>query len=448
MIFASTAFLLIFLPLALGIYYLTPQKYRSFTLTILSILFYLFNDPSMFLPLCALIGITYGCIKLNNQRTHFIFTIGFILFLMAYFKYYAILLTKLDIGDPLVILNPLGYSFILFSILSIVIDAYRNPHLTITPLPFFNYILFFPKIFMGPLMRYDDFYQQWQNHPTTPSHLHHGSIQLVKGCFLKVILANTFAAIFAICANQSTALAAWMMLFAYGLQLYFDFYGYTCMAQGISQFFGFTLPDNFRKPYLAHSMQNFWTRWHISLSTWFKDYLYIPLGGNRHGTKKTIRNLLIVWFATGIWHGSSLPYIGWGLYHGCLVITERYLLKNKLSSIPLWIRQCMTFLLVLFGWIAFFQPNLQSCISYIQQLFTFSNWSDATTTGLLAQYISIFVIGFLCISKLPNIGYQWCKNLLKDQFIWVQCATFISMWIFIFLYLIADSYQAFLYFQF
>lgn len=448
MIFSSTAFLLIFLPIALGAYFLTPKKFRNLTLCAISILFYLCNDPIMFPFLCLLIGITYACIKVQHKKSHFVISISFLVFLMAYLKYYSSFLTTFNFGNPQMIFNPLGYSFILFSLISVVIDAYRDKTMEIDFFTYVNFVMFFPKIFMGPLMRYADFSQQWKHHPTTTTHLHKGAMELVKGCFLKAVMANTFASIFTLCSSSTTMLAAWMMLFAYGFQLYFDFYGYTCMAQGISMFFGFKLPKNFKNPYLASSIQNFWTRWHISLSTWFKDYLYIPLGGNRHGTIKTIRNLLIVWLATGMWHGSTLPYIGWGLYHGTLVLCERFIFKNVLKKLPRFITQVSTFILVLFGWIAFYQSDLDSCIRFITQLFNFSHIFDVSILGLFTQYLSVFLIGTVLISKIPSILYQWAKAQYKDLFVWIEFPIFISMWILIFLYLIADSYQAFLYFQF
>ena len=448
MIFSSTSFLLLFLPLSLASYFITPQKYRAYTLCLISILFYLFNDPTLFWGLCLLILITYGCMKVRSDKTHFIVSISFLLFIMAYFKYYGWLLETLQIGDPQLIFSPLGYSFIIFSMLSCVIDAYRHPNLKLNFFTYFNYILFFPKIFMGPLMRYEDFQSQWNTHPTTIEQLYQGSILLVKGCFMKAVFANTFAHVFSLCDAQSSMLAAWLCLLAYGLQLYFDFNGYTCMAQGIALFFGFKLPENFKHPYVATSIQNFWTRWHISLSTWFKDYVYIPLGGNRHGRNKTIRNLLIVWGLTGIWHGNSLPYLLWGLYHASLLLLERYWLQDILAKIPLFLRRLSTFILVLIGWIAFFQPTMHDCLAFIQQLFHFSHLYDSSTLSLCTQYGLILFIGLLFVTYLPANISKWLHQQCGDAFIWIESAVSISMWIIIFAYLIADSYQAFLYFQF
>ena len=448
MIFSSTSFLLLFLPLNLASYFATPKSYRAYTLCLISCLFYLLNDPTMFLGLCLLILMTYGCMKSQGKTSHFIISISFLLFIMAYFKYYGGLLDVLQIGDTKLIFSPLGYSFILFSMLSCVIDIHRHPDLKLDFFTYCNYILFFPKIFMGPLMRYEDFQSQWSTHPTTSEHLYQGSILLVKGCFMKAVLANTFAHIFSLCDGQTAMLAAWLCLLAYGLQLYFDFYGYTCMAQGVALFFGFKLPENFKHPYVATSIQSFWNRWHISLSTWFKDYVYIPLGGNRHGTFKTIRNLFIVWILTGLWHGNSFPFLLWGLYHLSLLLLERYSLKNILPKIPLFLRRLSTFILVLIGWIAFFQPTLQDCLAFIQQLFHFSHLYDSFSISICSQYALFFILGLLSITYLPTKISKWLKQQCGEHFIWIESAISISMWIVIFAYLIADSYQAFLYFQF
>ena len=448
MIFSSTSFLLLFLPLLLGGYFITPPKHRNKVLCIASILFYLCNDPMMFAPLCFLILLTYGCIKYRSNKNHLWISIGFLLFLMIYFKYYGWLLTTLGIGNPKLVFNPLGYSFILFSMLSAVIDFHRDDTLKPKFVIYFNYILFFPKIFMGPLMRYADFEQQWNDHPTSSKQLVEGSRFLLKGCVMKVILANTFATIFSLCSDSTSMLAAWMMLVAYGLQLYYDFYGYTCMAQGISKFLGFTLPENFNHPYIATSLQNFWTRWHISLSTWFKDYLYIPLGGNRHGKKHTMRNLMIVWIATGLWHGSSLPYLLWGLYHGSLLLVERFVLKDLLNKIPLWFRRTFTFILVLIGWITFFQPTIKDCGVFFIQLLNMTQICDVTSISILSQYVSFFIVGLLAMTYLPSHLSKWIQKQCGTTFVCVEVVVSLSMWLIIFAYLMADSYQAFLYFQF
>lgn len=447
MTFASTSFLFLFFPLCIGLYFLTPKKYRNHSIFLFSILFYLCNDPTFFPYFMIMIAISYACMKIDRSKSHLLITLSFLLFLMAYFKYYRILLDTLHIGNPKLILNPLGYSFILFSMISVVVDVYRHPDLSLTFYSYMNYILFFPKIFMGPLMRYPDFIQQWNHHPTCSNDLYKGSIQFVKGCFLKVVLANTFASIISLCTSSSL-LATWMILIAYAFQLYFDFYGYSCMAQGIGLFFGFHLPDNFHHPYLAISMQDFWNRWHISLSTWFKDYVYIPLGGNRHGQKKTIHNLFIVWFLTGIWHGSSLPYIGWGLYHGCLLLLERYVFKKWLSKLPKMFQQTKTFLLASIGWIAFFQPTLQDCIQFFLQLFNIQHFYDLSSLSILSQYFTFFLFGFLCMGNWGHKLYTWLQKQCGSFFIWLELLGFISLWMIIFSFMIGDSYQSFLYFQF
>ena len=447
MIFSSTSFLCLFLLMALLGYYVTPKKGKNHVLCILSILFYLLNDYKMTILLIALIVITYLSMKYSNRKQkHLIIIISFLIFILAYYKYYQQILNHFTSVDDIIM--PLGISFIIFSMMSCIFDHHRNENLKLDFYTYFNYILYFPKIFMGPLMRYEDFQAQWNERSYHSEFLEEGSFLLLKGCFHKVVLSNTFALLFNQLQNGDSLLNSWLILISYAFQLYFDFYGYTCMASGISKFFMIDLPKNFDHPYVASGIQNFWTKWHISLSTWFKDYVYIPLGGNRVKTSRAIINLIIVWVLTGLWHGSSFVYLLWGLYYACLLLLEKYVFKSMLEKIPTIFKMLITFILVMIGWVFFFYSNVNEAFSFIASLFDFSNASDLLSIGILKQYFIFYFVGFIMATPLMSRLHLDIKKWTNQLYPLVHIVFSFSGWILVFMYLIADSYQAFLYFQF
>ena len=446
MIFSSTSFLLIFLLIALLIYHITPKNLKNVILCFISISFYLLNDANMFLFLLLLIIITYLAMKYSDhKRKHLTIVIAFLVFILAYFKYYGQLLSH--IPNVNTIIMPLGISFIVFSMISVIFDHHHNQQLKLDFFTYLNFILFFPKLFMGPLMRYEDFQKQFHDHNKT-YHFNEASIMLLKGCFYKVVLADTFSSLFVMLQGGNSTLNAWLILITYALQLYFDFYGYTCMALGIADLFGYQLPINFNHPYVANSIQNFWTRWHISLSTWFKDYVYIPLGGSRGSKKRTMLNLCIVWILTGLWHGSSLTYLFWGIYYACLLLIEKYLLHKYLKPIPNFIKIASTFLLVMIGWVFFFESNLINVFTFVLSLFNFKNISDSLSIGIWMQYQSFYIIAYLLCTPLLSKVMMKLKQHMQQSYWILEAMISISGWILVFMYLIASSYQAFLYFQF
>lgn len=452
MSFSSITFLFYFLPISISLYYLIPTKGRKFYLIIISLIFYFYNSIQNAIIITGMILYNYFSSKklatlTGKLRKYQLIEILFVnLFLLCYFKYYFLILQKSSEINYKTFLLPIGFSFYLFETLSYVIDIYTKK--IPKPASFLNfclYITYFPKLLMGPIVKYQDFSKEIDNLTTTPSLFHLGFKRFIIGLSMKVILADTFLSI--INNFQVNSLIGCLILItSYSIQIYFDFAGYTNMAIGISNIFGIQLEENFNYPYIAKNISDFWRRWHITLGRWFKDYIYIPLGGNRVGQLKLIRNTLIVWLLTGMWHGASFNFLLWGLYFGILITIEKsakkYLQLPKLISIPI------TFLLVSIGWIFFFNNDLSNITFLLKQLTNFQHLIDNEAISTLKTFLPYFILALLLITPLPKIIGQkvqekcnFCYNLINIVYLSLLLILSIS-------YLISGSYQPFLYFNF
>ncbi len=385
MVFSSMLFLWIFLPvvLALGLLFRKPSV-QNILLLIASLIFYAWGEPRHLLLLLVsiIMNWAFGLLidRYAGRKKLFLFLdIAANLGLLGYFKYANFILNTLDHLLPMVklprygITLPIGISFFTFQAMSYVIDLYRGEYkVQKDPLKLALYISFFPQLIAGPIVKYRDIDRELADRSMTMENLAAGFRRFIYGLGKKVIIANTVAQaadrIFGIDRSQMTGLMAWAGALLYTMQIYYDFSGYSDMAIGLGRMFGFHFLENFNYPYVARSITEFWRRWHISLSSWFREYLYIPLGGNRKGTLRTYVNLFIVFATTGLWHGASWNFVGWGLYHGFFMIIERLGFRKILDKCPVlnWI---YTFLVVMAGWIFFRVEHVSDGIHMLQCMF-------------------------------------------------------------------------------
>lgn len=388
MVFSSFTFLLLFLPITLLGYYLLPGRARNVWLLALSILFYAWGEPDFIFVLLLSILLNYAFALLVEKasprlrRRTLALGVMLNLGLLFYYKYVAFLVAQL--GDMLAIFQwarpdvpdiilPIGISFFTFQGISYLVDVYRKdvpPQRSLTNVAM--YIALFPQLIAGPIVRYTSIAHEIEHRKLTLDMAVHGLQLFALGLGKKVVLANSLGSVadaaFTLPTSSLATGTAWTGALAYTLQIYFDFSGYSDMAIGLGLLLGFHFPLNFNYPYIATSMTEFWRRWHISLSTWFRDYLYIPLGGNRGGSAKTYRNLFIVFCATGIWHGANWTFLIWGLWHGLFLILERRH-GHALDRVPRLLRHAYVLLAVVTGWIFFRCESLPQALAYLQVLF-------------------------------------------------------------------------------
>jgi alginate O-acetyltransferase complex protein AlgI len=386
MVFSSPVFLFAFLPAVLLSCLAVPRGWRNGVLLAASLLFYAWGEQEMVaLTLVSIAGnyafglLVAGAAGRPAARRWVGWATAFNLLLLVVFKYANFAGDNLNLalgalGLPQVelprILLPIGISFFTFHALSYVIDVYRGAApVQKNPLSFALYIAFFPQLIAGPIVRYHDIAPQLSERSITRAAFAQGVRRFIAGLGKKVLIANTAAevadAVFGLSPADATPGLAWLGIACYALQIYFDFSGYSDMAIGLAAMFGFRFPENFRHPYASLSITEFWRRWHISLSTWFRDYLYVPLGGNRGSAARTYRNLLIVFFLCGLWHGASWSFVVWGLFHGALLVAERAGGQRVLDALPAVVRRAYVLLAVLVGWVFFRSDTLGHALEYL-----------------------------------------------------------------------------------
>lgn len=369
MSFHTISFLFAFLPVCLLLYYVLPAKLRPAALILLSLVFYAWGDAKSLVVLLFSLAFNYlsgaeiGIWLQNENRA------------MARIALYAAVIVDVAVlcwykyaADAL----PIGISFYTFSALSYIFDVwYGRAEGEKNPLPVGLYMIFFPKLVSGPIVRYADFRAQLGAVRATREDIYAGAERFLVGLFKKALLADNLGRLFTAIHGMSAMSAgtAWLGMLLYSFQLYYDFSGYSDMAIGLSRIFGYRVAENFDHPYLSANIGEFWRRWHISLGAWFREYVYIPLGGNRQGACRQFRNLLIVWVLTGLWHGSTLNFLVWGLWHGAFVILERFVIRDRLDRVPRPARVIVSDLIVFVGWVFFFSPSLGGAFAYLGQMF-------------------------------------------------------------------------------
>jgi len=471
MVFSSMTFLWIFLPILLGLYFIVKEKkYRNFILLIFSLLFYAWGEPKYIVLMLLSIFINYILgILLDETQTKaerrfvLISAIVFNLGLLGYFKYFNFITTninnifKTSITAKNIVL-PIGISFYTFQIMSYIIDLYRGDiKVQKNILNLALYISFFPQLVAGPIVKYHDIEEQLNNRVITIEKFANGIKRFTYGLSKKVILANSLGymadSIFDSSIEIINMPIAWLGVICYTLQIYFDFSGYSDMAIGLGKMFGFEFMENFNLPYISQSITEFWRRWHISLSTWFKEYLYIPLGGNRKGKLRTYINLGIVFFATGFWHGAAWNFIVWGLYNGFFLIIERIKLKELLDKNRFkFLNHIYSLLVIVVGWVLFRAKDLNSAFEYLKVMFTFENFEyyfDLTKI-INMKNILIIIIAILFSGVLQKI-FAKLKNREKIIEFYEKYLEIIVILILLFiciLMLVNNTYNPFIYFRF
>lgn len=470
MLFSSMIFLWLFLPVVFISYYLIKKEYRNILLLISSIIFYAWGGVSYSLIMFSSIIINYifalliyNSISENNKlkkKIYLALCIVINLSILGYFKYtdFAISIinsiSKKEVISLKNIVLPIGISFYTFQALSYVIDVYREHNKAqknIINLAL--YISFFPQLIAGPIVKYHDIDTQITNRTESLENISYGIKRFIYGLSKKVILANMFALSCDEILKQpigdiGTALA-WIAAILYTLQIYYDFSGYSDMAIGLGHMFGFKFLENFNYPYISKSVQEFWRRWHISLSTWFKEYLYIPLGGNRKGKYFTYLNLFIVFFATGLWHGASFNFILWGLWHGFFLIIERIFLgklleKNKLK----FLNHIYVILVFVLGWVLFRANNLTHALELYKLMFSYKESIFTVRYFFYPQTLVCFIFGILFCGLFQSIFPKIREAVFSSRvYVLESIIQFILLFICI-MYLVNGTYNPFIYFRF
>lgn len=463
MLFTSITFLYYFLPLVLIFYFITPKKYRNIILLISSIIFYAYGEPKyVFLMLLEIIISYYGAILIDKypryKETILAIFITIHLGLLCIFKYTNFLISNINNIfnsniSPLNIIMPIGISFYTFQIISYLVDVYRKkvpPQKNILTLA--TYISLFPQLIAGPIVRYKDINEELKNRTITLEDTSYGFRRFIIGLAKKVIIANSLGELFNILNNNVpiSLASTWLKSLSYMLQIYFDFSAYSDMAIGLGCIFGFHFLENFNYPYISKSITEFWRRWHISLGSWFKDYLYIPLGGSRRGPLILIRNILIVWFLTGLWHGASWNFIIWGLYFGLILLIEKLFLKKYFSKVPAIFKHIYVLFIVLISFIIFNSTTIDEAITTIKNLFISNSLINSGTIYYLKSYLPLILISLIGATPLiKNIYTKLSKNKTLNKILNIlEPIYLIILLIIVTAYLIDSTYNPFLYFRF
>ncbi|WP_438349673.1 MBOAT family O-acyltransferase [Paenibacillus sp. FA6] len=461
MVFSSLLFLFLFLPAVLAIYYCSPRRSKNLILFAASLVFYAWGEP-VYIVIMLLSTFTDYCFGLLLDRPKFsdhkrkwivVFSIIVNLSLLSYFKYADFLIdninTLLGTNIPLTELPlPIGISFYTFQSMSYIIDVYRRT----TPaqrnwLDFGTYVALFPQLVAGPIVQYSTIAEQLRNRTVNREMFAEGVRRFTIGLAKKVLLANNIGLLWNTISSSNpdtlSVLTAWLGIIAFAFQIYFDFSGYSDMAIGLGLMFGFRFNENFNRPYIAQSITDFWRRWHISLSSWFRDYVYIPLGGNRRGLGIQLRNILIVWILTGIWHGASWNFLLWGLYFGIILIFEKWLGLKLLQRMPKWLRHSYALLLILIGWVLFAFDELLMMGSYFNALAGLNGHSLWDSESLYLLYTNAILLVVLVIASVSDRTSPRLESRPYLQLTWHAVLFLLSI-----AYLVDATFNPFLYFRF
>ncbi len=480
MVFSSLLFLFYFLAPLIIIYALVPQKYKNLTLFIVSLIFYAWGEPRYIFLM--LFSITFNYISgmiIGNKGSKGVLTLTCVvnIGLLVVFKYADFFISTVNsvIRTHIPFLElalPIGISFYTFQALSYCIDVYRGK----TPVQkdfvsFGLYISFFPQLIAGPIVRYDDIALQLPYHPQKIRQFSDGLIRFSCGLAKKVLIANNAGQLWELtnsCGGEVSMLAAWLGIIAYTIQIYYDFSGYSDMAIGLGKMFAFEFCENFNYPYISKSITEFWHRWHISLSTWFKEYVYIPLGGSRvyaSDYKTTTRwgkfafdperkamikrysNIFVVWILTGLWHGASFNFVAWGLYYGILLVLEKQFWLHKLERLPGAVSRLYTMILVMIGWVFFASPDFGSAFSYLLSMINITNigFTDPVFLFRLFSYWLVLIVAIA--GAAPGVKRIFLKAT-EEKLWWIRPVLSLVAILVCMAYLVDDTYNPFLYFRF
>lgn len=477
MLFSSTVFLFYFLPIVIGLYFISPRPVKNMILLAASLFFYAWGEPRFVLIMLASIAMNYVFGRLvDRDRQHekkiklwmTLMVLGN-LGMLGVFKYASFFVENVNsvlgfsLNDPEIPL-PLGISFFTFQAMSYVIDVYRKDgQVQRNIFDLALYVSFFPQLIAGPIVRYQTVADEIVDRRETIDDFVSGIQRFVIGLGKKMILANSAGyvadQIFGMPAGEMSTTLAWIGVIAYSLQIYFDFSGYSDMAIGLGRMFGFHFLENFNYPYISRSVSEFWRRWHMSLGSWFRDYVYIPLGGNRHGEWKTYRNLAVVWLLTGVWHGASWTFIAWGVYYGVFIMLERAFLGKWLKAMPSWLSLSFTLFVVIIGWVFFRADDFPYAISYLQAMFGLHGGPlfDQQALYYLVQYgvvLTIAIIGAtpiprIVVGKLLSQELDETKSMTTRRIVGLVRVTGVTVLFFLSIsYIVSSTFNPFIYFRF
>lgn len=457
-----------FLPIVLLLYYISPRILKNSILLIASLIFYAWGEPIYVFLMIGTIILDYILAILIDKKRHdegkckfiFILTIILNVSILGFFKYFGFLVNNINsifnINIPFEgVALPIGISFYTFQVLSYIVDVYLDKvavqHNIIN---FATYVTMFPQLVAGPIVQYQTIENQLNTRKESIIKFGEGAERFIQGLGKKVLLANNigilWTTISALDTSSISVLTAWLGIIAYTFQIYFDFSAYSDMAIGLGKMFGFEFMENFNYPYISKSVTEFWRRWHISLGTWFREYIYIPLGGNRVSVPKQIRNIFVVWALTGLWHGANWNFVIWGLYYGVLLFIEKFVLKSVLDKIPNFIKHIYTMLFVIVGWLFFASEDLGFAIEYLKVMFFVAGNSVIDNMALYYIYTNIIMFVILTILSTPVIKI-YLKNLAKryrDKLFNPSLVIYGLVLFLVTAYLVNETYNPFLYFRF
>ena len=471
MIFSSIFFIFVFLPVTLVLYYLAPYRLKNLILLLCSLVFYGWGEPIyIFLMMFSIVFNYLSGVELEQRRKQqderklricFWSTVAVNLAILGFFKYYGFFVVNLNKILPVEIpykelALPIGISFYTFQTLSYIIDVYKGEvEVQKNLVSFGTYVTMFPQLIAGPIVRYSDVEVQLRKRTMNIAKFGDGVLWFLRGLGKKVLLANNIGMVFdtilAMGTSERSVLTAWIGCLAYTMQIYYDFSGYSDMAIGLGKMLGFEFMKNFDYPYISKSVTEFWRRWHISLGSWFREYVYIPLGGNRVSVSRHVRNILVVWLLTGFWHGAAWNFMFWGLYYGVFLLIEKYFLHSVLEKVPAVFSHIYTMFLVMVGWVFFFAPTMGQAFSYLGNMVGVGGNGLLDSTGIyyLTTNIILFLIMALCatpkvyeifhgFSLADSSGFRLVGTIL------VYCGIFVATTA----YLVNVTYNPFLYFRF
>lgn len=463
MIFSSIPFLFFFFPLFILLYFTLPFKYKNYILLLFSLIFYAWGEPIYILLMIfsSIVDFINGKniekYKDDNKKKNLYLIVSIIIniSLLGFFKYADFFINTINnilhLDIPLLNLGlPIGISFFTFQTMSYSIDVYRGDVKAEKDfLTFMTYVCMFPQLIAGPIVRYETVSSELHKRDINFKKFADGFTRFLRGLFKKVLIANNIGLLFTLITstelNDISVMTGVLAIVSYAFQIYFDFSGYSDMAIGIGDMCGFTFLENFNYPYISKSITEFWRRWHISLSSWFKDYVYIPLGGSRVNVLKNIRNILVVWILTGFWHGASWNFIFWGLYYGILLLLEKFVLKKYIDKLPDFVKHTYTIILVFIGWMIFAFDDSKYLFGFIKAL-TSNKFIDSAFLYYFKNYFLILIIATVfSLPVYPKVKEKMNNTVLTAL---LSISVYTILFIITLSYLVSDTYNPFLYFRF
>ncbi|MGU8835420.1 MBOAT family O-acyltransferase [Clostridium perfringens] len=461
MVFSSLIFLFIFLPIFLGIYFLVPKKIKNLILFLFSLVFYAWGEPIyvVIMLFSTVYDYTIGLFMDRYRSNKYIPRVCLVLSILGnmgmlmFFKYSNFFIENINNifnmnVDLLSVALPIGISFYTFQTMSYTIDLYRNKiSVQRNIISFGAYVAMFPQLIAGPIVTYSKVEKEIDNRSENLDKFTYGITRFIEGLAKKVLIANGIGMLWEQISNSfildMSVATAWLGMVAFGLQLYFDFSGYSDMAIGLGSMLGFNFPENFNYPYISRSVTEFWRRWHITLGSWFREYVYIPLGGNRVSKKRFLINIGIVWFLTGFWHGASWNFVLWGVYFGVIMIFEKVFLLKHLEKLPNVISRSYLLITIILSWVLFSMDSLKSIKNYFMVMFGFGqgNLIDDNFMYLISNYGILLIIGVIFTTPVS----KYIKKYIREELMYF---VYIIILILVTAYLVDSTFNPFLYFRF